>query len=114
MLMSRMLAPTSTAISAARASTAGSRPKICTAKRRPCRLGHMRPIALVAPRVRASADRNSVKVRAAPCSSQMVRNGRSVTASIGASRTPGPMSSDPTRMRGRRIAEVGPALPFGG
>ena len=62
MLMSTMAAPTSTAIPAARASASGSRPKICTANRRPSKLGHIRPIALAAPRVSASAERNSVNV----------------------------------------------------
>src|SRR5580693_2622667 len=109
MLMSTIEAPTSTAIPAARASASGSRPKIWTAKRRPSRLGHMRPTALAAPRVSASAERNSVKVSAAPSSSQIVRNGRSVTASIGARRAPGLSSMSPMRMRAREnsIALVG-------
>ena len=102
MLMSTIAAPTSTAIPAARASASGSRPKICTAKRRPPKLGHIRPSALAAPRVSASADRNSVKVSAAPSSSQIVRNGRSVTASIGASRAPGLISTSPMRMASRQ------------
>ena len=101
MLMSTIAAPTSTAIPAARASASGSRPKICTAKRRPSKLGHMRPSALAAPRVSASADRNSVNVRTAPSSSHTVRNGRSVTASIGASRAPGLSCTSPMRMGGR-------------
>jgi len=66
MFMSTIEAPTSTAMRAPRANASGSRPKICTANRRPSRLGHMRPTALAAPRVSASADRNSVKVSAAP------------------------------------------------
>src|SRR6185312_14177271 len=101
MLMSTIQAPTSAAISAARASASGSRPKICTTKGRPSRLGHIRLTALAAPRVSASAERNSVKVSAAPSSSQTVRNGRSVTASIGASSAPGVSSMSPIRMRAR-------------
>ena len=101
MLMSTIEAPTSTAMPAARASASGSRPKIWTAKRRPPKLGHIRPIALAAPRVSASADRNSVNVSAAPSSSHTVRNGRSVTASIGASRAPGLSWMSPMRMGGR-------------
>jgi len=100
MLMSMSAAPTSTAISAARARAPGSRPKIWTAKRRPPSDGHMRDSALPAPRLSASADRNSVNVSAAPASSHTVRNGRSVTASIGARRIPGDRSSVPTRMTG--------------
>ncbi len=99
MLMSTIDAPTSTAMRAAFASAAVSRPKICTANRRPPRLGHMRPTALAAPRVSASADRNSVNDSAAPSSSHTVRKGRSVTASIGARRTAGQNSRAPTRMR---------------
>ncbi len=99
MLMSTTAAPTSTAIPAARAKASGSRPKIWTAKRRPSKLGHIRPIALAAPRVSASAERNSVNVSAAPSSSQTVRNGRSVTASIGASNAPGLISTSAIRMR---------------
>ena len=101
MLMSTIEAPTSTAIPAARARASGSRPKIWTAKRRPSRLGHIRPTALAAPRVSASAERNSVKVSAAPSSSQIVRNGRSVTASIGARSAPGLSWMSPMRMRAR-------------
>ena len=101
MLMSTIEAPTSIAMPAARASASGSRPKIWTANRRPPRLAHMRPIALAAPRVSASADRNSVNVSAAPSSSHTVRNGRSVTASIGARRAPGLSSMSPMRMEGR-------------
>ena len=101
MLMSTMLAPMSAAIPAARASTVGSRPKIWTANVRPSKLGHIRSSALVAPRVSASADRNSVKLSEAPSSSQTVRKGRSVTASIGARRAPGLSWTSPMRMRGR-------------
>src|SRR3954469_18320682 len=101
MLMSTIEAPTSTAIPAARASASGSRPKIWTAKRRPSRLGHIRPTALAAPRVSASAERNSVKLSAAPSSSQIVRNGRSVTASIGAMSAPGLSWMSPMRMGAR-------------
>src|SRR5215831_17017147 len=101
MLMSTIAAPTPTAISAAAASASGSRPKICTANRRPSRLAHIRPTALAAPRVSASAERNSVKVRVAPSSSQTVRNGRSVTASIGANRAPGLSWMSPMRIRVR-------------
>src|SRR4051794_35062863 len=101
MLMSTIDAPTSAAIAAARASASGSRPKICTAKRRAPKLGHMRPSALAAPRVSASADRNSVNVRIAPSSSQTVRKGRSVTASIGASKAPGLSCTSAMRIGGR-------------
>ena len=101
MLMSTIAAPMSTAMPAARARASGSRPKIWTAKRRPSKLGHIRPTALAAPRVSASAERNSVKVSAAPSSSQIVRNGRSVTASIGARSAPGLSSMSPMRMRAR-------------
>ena len=106
MLMSTSDAPTSTAMPAARASTSGSRPKIWTPNRRPSKLGHIRPIALAAPRVSASADRNSVKVSAAPSSSHTVRNGRSVTAAIGARRAPGVSWMSPMRMRAARIASA--------
>src|SRR5581483_6404694 len=69
------------------------------------RLGHMRPTALAAPRVSASADKNSVNDSAAPSSSHTVRKGRSVTASIGARRTAGQNSRAPTRIAARRIPE---------
>ena len=68
----------------------------------------MRPSVLVAPRVSASADKNSVNVSDAPSSSQTVRNGRSVTDAIGASTldsqavtwTPGGRPSKVTTTRG--------------
>ena len=89
MLMSTTEAPIATAISAAFCIGPSSRPKIWTPKRRPPRDAVILPAVLASPAARAWADRNSVIVRPTPCSSQTVRNGRSVTDAIGASRTGG-------------------------
>ena len=98
MLRSTSAAPHSTASVAARTIGASSRPKICTPKGRPPREAVRRRRVLAAPAASACAERNSVMVRPAPSSSQMVRNDKSVISAMGASMTGGTMLSGPSCM----------------
>src|SRR6185436_16659251 len=100
MLMSTSDAPIVTAIRAAASIAAGSRPKIWTPNRRPSSEAVSLPHVLGSPTASACADKNSVIVNPTPNSSHTVRNGRSVTAAIGANSTGTSTTSSPIRITG--------------
>jgi len=87
MLMSTSDAPIATAIFAAASILSGSRPKICTPNFRPSSDAVSFADVFLSPAASAWADSNSVMVKPTPSSSATVRNGKSVTAAIGASST---------------------------